>query len=119
MATTRTYYVYIMASRSRVLYIGVTNDIVRRVWQHRQRSIKGFSRKYNTTRLVYLEQAENSTAAIAREKVLKGWLRTRKVALIESLNPSWDDLAESWFSESSTPPSGQGSFAARCALRSG
>jgi putative endonuclease len=86
------YFVYIMASRTRRLYVGMTNDLERRVVQHREKKIEGFTKKYNITRLVYFESYDYVWDAIAREKQIKGWLRSRKIALIESLNPTWDDL---------------------------
>jgi putative endonuclease len=85
-----------MASASRVLYIGVTNYIERRVLQHRQRQVPGFSSRYHTRELVYMEPFGDVRAAIAREKQIKGWLRTRKIALIESVNPHWKDLSADW-----------------------
>ena len=90
------YYVYIMSNRSRTLYIGVTNDLVRRVYQHRQRLIPGFTSRYNIDQLVYYEVTDDIRAAIAREKQLKGWLRAKKIALIEAMNPEWDDLSAGW-----------------------
>lgn len=90
----RTYHVYIIASASRVLYTGVTNDLARRVLEHKQKRVPGFSARYRVTELVYFEAFGNVRAAIAREKQIKGWLRTRKIALIESFNPKWDDLSE-------------------------
>jgi putative endonuclease len=87
----RQYAVYILASRSRRLYIGVTNNLEYRVAQHRLLR-HGFTGKYRITRLVYYEFTEDVNAAIAREKQLKGWLRSRKLALISSFNPTWDDL---------------------------
>lgn len=92
----RHYYVYIMASRSKSLYIGVTNDLRRRVEQHKQQTT-GFTAKYNITRLVYFEETSDIRAAIEREKQLKGWTRAKKIALVESVNPGWADLGESWF----------------------
>jgi len=88
----RTSYTYIMASRSRVLYTGVTNDLYRRVTEHKQ-GINGFTSKYRVTRLVYYETFGDIRHAIAREKEIKGWNRLRKVRLIESRNPTWRDLA--------------------------
>ena len=88
------HYVYIMASWKRTLYVGVTSDLVRRVYQHKQKVIKGFTEKYNVNRLVYFEETPNVLAAIAREKQLKGWLREKKVALIETVNPGWEDLSQ-------------------------
>ena len=89
----RTYHVYIMASRSRVFYIGVTNDLARRVSEHKQSLIPGFTQKYRVTRLVYYQQFVDIRAAIAREKQLKGWVRARKRELIEARNPTWEDLS--------------------------
>jgi putative endonuclease len=94
----KTYSVYIMASASGVLYIGVTNDIERRVFEHKQKRIPGFSARYNVQKLVYFEAFGDVRAAIAREKQLKGWLRSRKVALIESTNPQWKDLSPTYLS---------------------
>jgi putative endonuclease len=93
----RAYATYILASRSRVLYVGSTSDLVRRVYQHRTRMIKGFTQKYDVTRLVYFEQTPNARAAVAREREIKGWRRQKKVRLIESVNPGWLDLAAGWF----------------------
>ena len=87
----RQYWVYILASRSRVLYIGVTNNLERRVAQHRQ-GLHGFTAKYRITRLVYYEATNDVIAAISREKVLKRWTRARKIALIQAMNPTWEDL---------------------------
>lgn len=87
------FAVYILASKSRTLYIGVTNDLERRIAQHRAGLGSKFTRKYGVTRLVFLEWAPDPLAAIAREKMLKGWVRAKKVALIESVNPTWQDLA--------------------------
>jgi putative endonuclease len=87
----RQYWVYILASRTRRLYIGVTNDLNRRVAQHRQ-GVHGFTARYQIKRLVYYETTGDIRAAIAREKQLKGWLRSRKLALISGANPAWEDL---------------------------
>ena len=92
------YYVYIMANRSRTLYTGVTNNLERRVYEHKHKLVEGFpTKKYNITRFVYYEQTSDIKAAIAREKQIKGWLRSKKVSLIESLNPNWSDLSVEWF----------------------
>lgn len=88
------YHVYIMASRSGVLYTGITNNLQRRVYEHELKLIDGFTKRYNTTRLVYYEATIDVRAAIERERQIKGWLRSKKVALIESVNPDWADLAE-------------------------
>ncbi|MEO3431466.1 GIY-YIG nuclease family protein [Pelagibius sp. CAU 1746] len=87
------YYVYILASRKHgTLYIGVTNDVVRRVWEHRQGRGSKFAQKYRITRLVYVEAHEEIEPAIQREKTLKEWHRTWKIQLIERDNPEWEDL---------------------------
>ena len=86
------YYVYIMTNEAGTLYTGVTNDLVRRILEHKQKLIPGFTRRYNLTRLVYYEVTPDVRAAIAREKQIKGWLRRKKVALVESMNPEWRDL---------------------------
>ena len=90
------YYVYIMTNRSGTLYIGVTNDLMRRVHEHKNKLIPGFTAKYNVTKLVYFETTTDVRTAIAREKQIKGWLRAKKIALIESVNPNWDDLSADW-----------------------
>ena len=86
-------YVYIMTNKSRTLYTGVTNNLERRVYEHKQKLIPGFTTKYNISRLVYFEATEDIRAAIEREKQIKGWLRSKKITLIESVNPSWTDLS--------------------------
>jgi len=91
------YYVYIMTNGVRTLYVGVTTDLIRRVYEHKQKLVEGFTKKYNITMLVYYETTTDVHAAIAREKQLKSWRRSKKVALIESFNPQWKDLAlEGW-----------------------
>ncbi len=88
------YFIYMMTNKGRTtLYIGVTNSLLRRVFQHRHGDILGFSKRYNTNRLVHYEQFNNVRDAIAREKQLKGWSRCKKNTLIETTNPSWTDLA--------------------------
>lgn len=91
------YYVYIMTNRSKTLYTGVTNDLMRRVYEHKNKMIDGFTKKYNIINLVYYEETNDIQTAIAREKQIKGWLRRKKIALIESVNPKWNDLSEGWF----------------------
>ena len=93
----RSYYVYILASPSGVLYTGVTNDIEARTLQHKQKKVDGFSRRYNVTRLVYFEVFADIRLAISREKQVKSWRRAKRVALIESRNRPWADLAADWF----------------------
>jgi putative endonuclease len=87
------YYVYIMASRSGVLYAGVTNDISRRVGEHKEGQIPGFTKRYRVNRLVYYESFQDVNAAIAREKQIKSWRREKKGKLIEATNRDWNDLA--------------------------
>lgn len=95
MAMVRNYYVYIISNASRTLYVGVTNDLERRVYEHKQKLSPGFTRQYNATLLVYCETSPDSGAAIAREKQIKGWRRAKKIALIEAMNPGWEDLSGS------------------------
>lgn len=92
----RQYYVYIMTNASRTLYTGVTNNLERRVFEHKNHLVEGFTTKYKITKLVYFEETSDITAAITREKQIKGWLRRKKVALIESVNPEWQDLSAEW-----------------------
>ncbi len=90
------YYVYILASRKDgAIYIGMTNDIVRRVYEHRIKAVPGFTSKYNITRLVWFEIYEDPISAISREKELKKWKQAWKIELIEAQNPHWNDLYES------------------------
>ena len=96
MCEERSYAVYIMASHSGTLYIGVTNDIVRRAFEHKRGLGGVFTSKYRCTKLVYWEEYDDILEAIAREKVLKRWLREKKQALIRSKNPMWFDLASTW-----------------------
>ena len=93
------YFVYIMSNRTHTLYIGVTNDLERRVYEHKHKLVPGFTSRYAIDRLIYFEESSDIRAAIEREKQLKGWLRAKKVALIESINPKWQDLSRGWFEE--------------------
>jgi putative endonuclease len=93
------YYVYIMTNRSRTLYTGVTDDLIRRVYEHKNKLVRGFTQRYNITMLVYYEATGDIQAAIQREKQIKGWLREKKIALIEAANPGWEDLSEGWYEE--------------------
>src|SRR5438128_9454229 len=92
----KTYYVYILASKSRTLYTGVTNNLEVRVFQHRNKLQKGFTERYNINRLVYHEAGGNIEAMIAREKQIKAWGRMKKIALIESKSRDWKDLSDGW-----------------------
>lgn len=93
----KAYYVYIMTNKSRRLYTGVTNNLERRVYEHKHKLLPGFTSKYNITKLVFFEAGDDISVAIAREKQIKGWLRAKKIALIESMNPEWKDLSEDWY----------------------
>jgi putative endonuclease len=86
-----------MTNRSRTLYTGVTNDLLRRVYEHKQGTGSKFARKYNITQLVYYDECSDVREAITREKQIKGWLRAKKIALIESVNPAWRDLSSEWY----------------------
>jgi putative endonuclease len=97
----RSYYIYILTNRTGTLYVGVTNDLERRVLEHQSGLVDGFTKKYNVTTLIYYEDCGEVEDAIAREKEIKGWRRAKKLALIESLNPDWADLGDS--SQRATP----------------
>ena len=85
-----------MSNARHTIYTGVTNDLYRRVWEHKQKMVQGFTRQYDCTMLVYYEVTEDVRAAIEREKQIKGWVRAKKTALIRSLNPEWRDLSVDW-----------------------
>jgi len=93
----KSYYVYIVASISGTLYVGVTNNIRKRVDQHKKHLVPGFTDKYNVDRLLYVETLGDAHSAIRREKQIKAWRREKKVKLIDSLNPDWDDLSDGWY----------------------
>jgi len=89
------YYVYMLTNKNnRVLYTGITNNLERRVYQHKNKLVKGFTEKYNVNRLVYFDYTRDVNAAIAREKQIKGWTRKKKNKLVEDMNPNWEDLYE-------------------------
>ena len=91
----KTYYVYMITNwRNEVLYTGVTNDLARRIHEHREKKVLGFTSRYNLRKLVFFESSPDVYAAIAREKEIKGWVRKKKNALIATINPNWNDLAE-------------------------
>jgi putative endonuclease len=94
MSSQINYFVYIMTNKSGTLYTGVTNNLERRLFEHKNHLIEGFTRKYKITKLVYFEETSDVKAALFREKQIKGWKRKKKVALIESINPDWKDLSE-------------------------
>ena len=91
------YYVYVLTNKSnRVMYIGMTNDLERRLYEHKQELIEGFTKRYHVHKLVYFETTTDIRSAIEREKQLKGWRRARKNDLVETMNPEWRDLSEDW-----------------------
>ena len=91
------YYVYILSNwDDSVLYIGITSDLMRRLYEHRNHLVDGFTARYNVHKLVYFEYTSDVRSAIEREKQLKGWRRAKKDALISKANPAWDDLSKSW-----------------------
>jgi putative endonuclease len=100
----RFFYVYIMSNRSKTLYVGVTNNLVRRAFQHKQGEASEFTARYKLDRLVYYERFQYVRSAIAREKQIKGWLRVKKVALIVSMNPEWKDLSTGWYEQHQFQP---------------
>jgi putative endonuclease len=104
MHTPRTYFVYIMTNRSKTLYTGVTNNLTRRVGEHKAGSGSAFAAKYRLDQLVYFERLEDIRNAIEREKRIKGWLRIKKIALIVSINPEWKDLSEELFAHHQFEP---------------
>ncbi len=102
----KAYYVYVMTDRHRsTVYTGVTNDLQQRVYEHKAGLSRGFTAKYHAENLVYFEETADIRGAISREKQIKVWRRSRKVALIESANPNWDDLSRGWFSTAPPPDS--------------
>ena len=97
------YYVYMMTNwTGEVLYIGVTNDLERRVYEHKNKIIEGFTEKYNVTNLVYFEETNSVESAIKREKQIKNWSRKKKDFLINKLNPDWKDMSIDWYEDPST-----------------
>jgi len=95
----KTYYVYIMTNYSRTIYTGVTGDLERRVFEHKHKTLPGFTSRYHITKLVYYEEFSSPSAAILREKAIKGMSRAKKFDLINSMNPDWEDLARNWFGD--------------------
>jgi putative endonuclease len=93
----RFYFVYIVTNRSKTLYVGMTNSILRRIFEHKTKTTEGFTSKYRLDRLVYWERHMSVHSAIAREKQIKGWLRIKKIQLIVEKNPTWKDLAADWY----------------------
>ena len=97
MRQTGTYYVYFLTNwNNQVIYVGMTNDLERRLYEHKNKLIPGFTKKYNLNRLVYFEETPDVTAAIAREKEIKKWRREKKNQLVNRVNPAWKDLSSNW-----------------------
>ena len=96
-AAMKQYFIYIMSNKNRTLYVGVTNNLERRVYEHKNKLIEGFTSKYGLTDLVYWAETDDIREAITREKQIKGWLRSKKIALIEEDNPFWVDLSADWY----------------------
>ena len=97
MPMTVTYYVYLLTNwNNKVMYLGVTNNLERRLYEHKNKLVKGFTEKYNVNKLVYFEETQDVTAAIAREKEIKKWRREKKNQLVNRMNPNWKDLSSRW-----------------------
>jgi len=90
-------YVYIMTNKSGTLYVGMTNNIKKRIYEHKKKLIPGFTKKYNISQLIYFETFDDIYSAIAREKTIKGWLRKKKIDLVNKINPDWKDLSTDWY----------------------
>ena len=94
---TVTYYVYLLTNwNNKVMYLGVINNLERRLYEHKNKHVKGFTEKYNVNKLVYFEETQDVTAAIAREKEIKKWRREKKNQLVNRMNPNWQDLSSGW-----------------------
>jgi len=97
MPYTRSYYVYLLTNwKNKVIYIGVTNNLMRRIYEHKNKLVKGFTQKYNVNKLVYYEETNDVIAALSREKEIKKWRREKKNQLVNHINPAWRDLAMEW-----------------------
>jgi putative endonuclease len=97
MPTTGLYYVYLITNwNNKVMYVGVTNNLERRIYEHKNKMVKGFTEKYNVSKLVYFEETQDIIAAIAREKEIKKWRRQKKNQLVMNNNPTWKDLSLEW-----------------------
>jgi putative endonuclease len=97
MPSTRRYYVYLITNwNNKVMYVGVTNNLERRIYEHKKKLVKGFTKKYNVNKLVYFEETQDVTTAINREKEIKKWRREKKNQLVNRINPTWQDLSLEW-----------------------
>ena len=92
----KTYYVYLLASKSRRLYVGMTNNLERRLYEHKNKLVDGFTKSYSIDRLVFFESTNDVRVALEREREIKKWRREKKISLIEYMNPAWEDLSEGW-----------------------
>jgi len=92
-----TYYVYLLASRSRILYVGVKGNLLRRIFEHKSHAVAGFTARYRIDRLVHFEDTGNIRSAVTREKQIKSWRRDKKCLLVEATNPTWEDLSADWY----------------------
>ena len=98
MPEDKRYYVYLLTNwNNKVMYVGMTGNLKKRIYEHKNKLVEGFTKKYNVNKLVYFEETRDVHAAIAREKEIKKWRREKKNKLVESVNKSWEDLAEEWF----------------------
>ncbi len=97
MINDRRYYVYLLGNRARTLYVGVTNNLQRRIFEHKNKLVEGFTKRYYLNYLVYFEETTDVSSTIAREKQIKSWRRAKKIDLIESSNPQWKDLSLEWY----------------------
>lgn len=107
----RKYYVYILTNKARTLYTGITNDLERRVFEHKNKLVPGFTTKYHITKLIWFDEFDDVLQAIEGEKKIKGWRRSKKVELIEKDNPEWKDLADDWFAFTAPGVNGDSSVA--------
>jgi|SRR4030043_22903 len=97
MSGNEKYYVYLLTNwNNKVIYVGITNELTRRIYKHKNKMIKGFTEKYNVKKLVYFEETQDINTAIEREKEIKKWRREKKNRLVNSMNPNWDDLSSGW-----------------------
>ena len=97
MPSQRRYYVYLLTNwNNKVMYVGLTNDLERRVYEHKHKLVEGFTQKYNVNKLVYFEETGDVNAALAREKEIKKWRREKKNNLVRAMNPEWEDLSKQW-----------------------
>jgi putative endonuclease len=97
MATEKRYYIYLLTNwNNKVMYVGVTNNLIRRIYEHKNKLVKGFTKKYNVNKLVYYEETQDVIAALTREKEIKKWRREKKNQLVNQMNPIWKDLSLDW-----------------------